>query len=144
MNRTWEVLAEKQARLVQEAYEKMSNLVERREGLDNQLSKIDELIYESTRAVCETTGTTKVYRSNLRRGFLAQLHQARGVMKNELNNLEIKIASAKRLVAAAELEHLKARKLLERNVLQQRKMEQVAEAKEMDSVAITQFNLNKV
>ena len=65
-------------------------------------------------------------------------------MKIELNNLEVKIASAKRLVAMAELEHLKARKLLERNVLVQKKRTQVAEAKEMDSVAITQFNLNKV
>ena len=144
MNRTWEVLAEKQARLVQEAYGKMSILVSRRENINNQLSKIDELIYESTRAVCETTGTMKIYSSNLRRGFLAQLQQARGVLKSELNNLEVKIVSAKRFVTAAELEHLKARKLLERNVLQQKKMEQVAEAKEMDSVAITQFILYKV
>ena len=144
MTRTWEVLAEKQARLVRESYGKMSLLVSRRENINNQLLKIDSLIDKSAKAVCETTGTMKVYSSNLRRGFLAQLQQARGLLKTELGNLETKIVSAKRLVAAAELEHLKARKLLERNVLVQKKMTQVAEAKEMDSVAITQFNLNKV
>ena len=146
MTQAWRVLSEKRAQEVTKAQVVVANCVAKKKTIEEQMEKLDELISEYSKELfrAKKDGSADIGASNLRRQFIAQVQQARDGLNHENSMLEIDLRVAREALQEKQLEEMKAKKMLERDLERAEKNNNLQERKDFETTALNQFNLRNV